>query len=265
MIVYSSEIFQFNKYFNIYTELIETANSRNKHLTKNYEKHHILPLSIFPEFSSFRQFPWNCAKLTYREHFVAHWLLSKCMIKQTDKIKMLTAISKMAVPSKTTNRKITSWQYEKSKKAVTEAKILLWNDHEFKSLRLEQMNTPDYKTKRSQIATELWTNSEFRGIMLKIKNTEEYKQKQSKIQKDAQSRPDVKEKKSQISKENWSNPEIRKKYLDRFAVRPNMWENPSFVANNTFYCECCNKEVRGKGNWHKHLNSIRHKENLNSK
>jgi hypothetical protein len=32
---------------------------------------------MFPEFASFSEFPWNCAKLTPRQHYIAHLLLLK--------------------------------------------------------------------------------------------------------------------------------------------------------------------------------------------
>ena len=43
------------------------------------ESHHICPKSkdLFPEYSSFRENPWNKVKLTPRQHFIAHWMLWK--------------------------------------------------------------------------------------------------------------------------------------------------------------------------------------------
>lgn len=41
------------------------------------EKHHICMKSMFPELSSFTEFPWNCIKLTARQHYIAHWILWK--------------------------------------------------------------------------------------------------------------------------------------------------------------------------------------------
>lgn len=43
------------------------------------EKHHICPKAkdLFPEHKSFLKNPWNCALLTYRQHFIAHWMLWK--------------------------------------------------------------------------------------------------------------------------------------------------------------------------------------------
>lgn len=42
----------------------------------NYEKHHILPKSLFPEYKNLSKNKWNCVKLPYLEHIEAHRLLS---------------------------------------------------------------------------------------------------------------------------------------------------------------------------------------------
>ena len=44
------------------------------------ENHHILPKAkdLFPEYKSFEQNPWNCVKLTTRQHFICHYFLYKC-------------------------------------------------------------------------------------------------------------------------------------------------------------------------------------------
>jgi hypothetical protein len=41
--------------------------------------HHILPKAkdMFPEYKLLKVFPWNGVHLTPREHFLAHWMLSK--------------------------------------------------------------------------------------------------------------------------------------------------------------------------------------------
>ena len=45
------------------------------------EKHHICPKSLFPDYKEIRQkkakYKWNCANLTPRQHFIAHWILWK--------------------------------------------------------------------------------------------------------------------------------------------------------------------------------------------
>lgn len=46
------------------------------------EKHHILPRREFPEYLDFKQNPWNLAKLTPRQHYLAHWMLGKLYASQ---------------------------------------------------------------------------------------------------------------------------------------------------------------------------------------
>ena len=43
------------------------------------EIHHICPKAadLFPEYSNIKIHTWNSVKLTYREHLIAHWILSK--------------------------------------------------------------------------------------------------------------------------------------------------------------------------------------------
>lgn len=62
-------------YLNRYIKFIES-----RHILEDglYELHHICPKAkdLFPEFNS-KEFSWNFIKLSYREHFIAHWLLWK--------------------------------------------------------------------------------------------------------------------------------------------------------------------------------------------
>jgi len=53
------------KFINYYIE-----NNTNE----NYEKHHILPRKLFPEYIKSE---WNLVKLPYRAHYLAHYMLAK--------------------------------------------------------------------------------------------------------------------------------------------------------------------------------------------
>jgi NUMOD3 motif len=44
-----------------------------------YDKHHILPVSMFPEFKSFRRFPWNRIDLRPADHLLAHYYLYRAL------------------------------------------------------------------------------------------------------------------------------------------------------------------------------------------
>ena len=65
--------------------------SRSKSDGVYYELHHILPKSIYPEYE---KLPGNLVLLTPREHFLAHYLLTK-MFEGEQKYKMLCALMRM--------------------------------------------------------------------------------------------------------------------------------------------------------------------------
>ena len=77
-----------NKYSKWYNNIIENAKSR--HLTEGFERHHIIPKSLGG--SNLLQ---NIARLTPREHFVCHMLLTK-MVQGEHKAKMVNAALRLA-------------------------------------------------------------------------------------------------------------------------------------------------------------------------
>lgn len=64
-------------YLTKYITFISNCQRQNESYTEYTEQHHICPRAMFPEFVSFIEFPWNCAKLTLRQHYIAHLLLYK--------------------------------------------------------------------------------------------------------------------------------------------------------------------------------------------
>lgn len=110
-------IFINNKYTKLYYSIIENAKSRT--IIDGYsEKHHIIPKSMGGNNSK-----ENLARLTAREHFICHWLLTK-MVIGNNRNKMLYALNGMR-RNKTGNRyetKITSKIYAslKGKRILTE-------------------------------------------------------------------------------------------------------------------------------------------------
>ena len=63
-----------NRYVKFIKYIKQMDQSKVQHET---EFHHILPKSLFPEFSNLNDFPNNGCHLTYRQHFIAHWILYK--------------------------------------------------------------------------------------------------------------------------------------------------------------------------------------------
>ena len=61
---------------NMIKRYVDFVFSRNyDRIDSPIEKHHILPKSIYPEYLSFINFPWNKVNLSYREHIIAHIML----------------------------------------------------------------------------------------------------------------------------------------------------------------------------------------------
>lgn len=82
------------KFLQKYIELIEKYVLNPP--SENYERHHILPKSLFPEFKNFTRNKWNEVKLPYKEHLVAHYYLSILTQKREMKhsfVYMITSIS----------------------------------------------------------------------------------------------------------------------------------------------------------------------------
>jgi hypothetical protein len=96
------------KYRRWYDSLM--ARARNRELDCYCERHHVVPRSLIKAFGLKRaaamvfqrvpksvNAPENLVKLTYREHFLAHWLLKMMTKGAKDSVrrKMLKALSKM--------------------------------------------------------------------------------------------------------------------------------------------------------------------------
>jgi hypothetical protein len=61
-----------------YVRFVQDCVNHNQNLSDVYvEKHHICPKSLFPQYSNIKLNLWNSCVLTARQHFIAHWILSK--------------------------------------------------------------------------------------------------------------------------------------------------------------------------------------------
>lgn len=112
----------------------------------------------------------NIVKLTPREHYVCHWLLTK-MTTTINRAKMICALWFM---SNLLREKISSQRYEAVKTALQTNDVI--------------------NERRSKTTTLLWENADFRSTMLKINQKPDVKEKRSKSNKEAQCRPEVKAK-----------------------------------------------------------------------
>ena len=103
-----------NKYKRWYLKLMAKAKGREE--LKGYvEKHHIIP-KCFGGSNSEK----NIATLTYREHFLAHWLLTKFYVG-VKRRSMLCAFSMMSCRISGRGHRIASWQYALIRKAGVDA------------------------------------------------------------------------------------------------------------------------------------------------
>jgi hypothetical protein len=105
-------IFINNKYTTWYFNLISKAQTRP--ITGYTEKHHIIPKCLGGDNSAA-----NIVKLTAREHFVCHRMLTK-MVDTSVKHKLVFAAWQQSRPSKHKDVKITSRTYETLRKQLSE-------------------------------------------------------------------------------------------------------------------------------------------------
>jgi len=107
-------IFIDNKYTHWYYAIIHNAQNRT---TSDYtERHHIVPKSLGGINSKS-----NLVKLTAREHFVCHLLLTK-MVLGANIHKMLSAVTKFRQARDYQQRILTSWEYKKIRECAIAAR-----------------------------------------------------------------------------------------------------------------------------------------------
>jgi len=92
-------------YLNRYWKFIKSIHTQ-QNSQECTENHHICPKAkdLFPEYKSLTNNPWNSIHLTRRQHWIAHWMLSKSYGKSQS-----TAFFRMCAK---TDKRITSRTYE---------------------------------------------------------------------------------------------------------------------------------------------------------
>jgi hypothetical protein len=105
-------LFLHNKYTNWYFNIIKNSNNRKLDKSVYIEKHHIIPKSLGGSNKS-----TNICKLTPREHFLVHWLLTKMLVKIENKNKMQYALRRLMNETEKSKKYIWSkWHYTIAKK-----------------------------------------------------------------------------------------------------------------------------------------------------
>jgi hypothetical protein len=107
-----------DKYYRWYSSIMDRAKCRD--LDDYFERHHIQPRALGGNNEKS-----NIVKLTYREHFLAHWLLTKFTEGECRR-KMQHALAYMTL--RKGGRIIAGWQYETAKRARREAMLASWTD-----------------------------------------------------------------------------------------------------------------------------------------
>lgn len=103
-----------NKYSIWYYKIINNAKHR---ITTGYtEKHHIIPRSLTGTDDDS-----NIVKLTAREHFVCHLLLTKMVTGHYQDL-MKFAVGKFIQTAPGQQRAFTSWEYKKIRETISEAR-----------------------------------------------------------------------------------------------------------------------------------------------
>jgi len=116
-IIIQDTIFVNNKYKRWYISIIE--NRVNNMPQEYFERHHIVPKCIRKDLS---KNPNNIIKLTAKEHFICHLLLTKFTIGKY-KSKMCAALLSMIRVNPYQNRKFTSGYYELVRKTYKTSAI----------------------------------------------------------------------------------------------------------------------------------------------
>jgi len=79
------------------------------------ERHHVIPKALGGSGGT-------VVRLTYREHFLAHWLLTKFTIGE-DRRKMLCALHRMTNRRRDKQGIIAGWQYDHARRAAHDAHV----------------------------------------------------------------------------------------------------------------------------------------------
>ena len=91
-----------NKYSTWYFAIVDRALSEHRIKGAQYfERHHILPKakSMWPEYGSLKDHPWNGVLLTPREHFICHRLLTR-MTTGAAKTSMVFGLKRLTTGTK---------------------------------------------------------------------------------------------------------------------------------------------------------------------
>lgn len=220
-------IFINNKYTRCYYSIISTAQSRVLPNEMYSERHHIIPKSL-----GGNNLKDNLVKLTAREHFICHLLLTK-MTEGENKAKMAKAVFMFATLSSNQDRyKINSHWYKSLKIKSSNARRNVPSP--LKGLKItdaDRLQQIQQSAKERELKYQ--TGELSRGNMGKYNRTEEYIE---------YLRVDVKNRKGFSTK--GQSAETRKRAAKNISIaRKGQPAHNKGIAPSRVSCLCCKKEV----------------------
>jgi hypothetical protein len=221
-----------NKYHRWHDAIIERARAREAQGMKvEGDRHHVVPKSLGG--SDDRS---NIVKLTYREHFLIHWLLTK-ITEGLDRAKMYYALGMMMNGGANRKSRYSSWQYDLARRAYSKAASTPGSrKNAGPALRL-RLSTPEVKLKKSESARRAQACPKYREkSALRSKrhwsDPKRRAERSAKI-KQVMNDPDVRQKKSETTKKLWSDPDFRQKVITGIqTTRANPELNSRYLEAN---------------------------------
>lgn len=146
-----------NKYYRWYMQLC-SGWPCVKDMADDYtERHHIIPRSMGGSNAKA-----NTVKLSYRKHFLAHWLLVKCTEGEA-RVKMLAALFCMSRAVRSKRRIISGWQFARAKAVCADPEYRVAHSERAKKHNAELNADPEFRAAHSERAKKLNANPAFKA------------------------------------------------------------------------------------------------------
>jgi hypothetical protein len=209
-----------NKYERWYDSLMAKAKVRRPLSREYYEKHHIVPKALGGNNALI-----NIVKLTYREHFLAHWLLTK-FTTGIARRKMFYAFARITGNAPRAGRVSSSWQYATAKRAAKVLTAERCSDPGFlealakrRLLAAVACASPKARANNSTAQKLLWQNEEYRA-----RKCASYREgnRRSSLAQESRRSESKRKKLSDIAKAQWADPIKRDRILSAIRRRSKM-------------------------------------------
>ena len=139
-----------NKYTRWYYNIVDKAKSRTTF--DRFEVHHIVPRCL-----GGNDLEDNLVKLTPKEHFLAHYLLTKMLPNSKEQKKLYHAFAAFVMASSNQARKINSRQYQLVSSAAKEG--MKGNTHNKGKRRTAQANKKQSETMKAKYASQQYVHT----------------------------------------------------------------------------------------------------------